>query len=179
MATQNRVEILDMLSAGKITAAEALRLLEGSDSQTAGKESVPSDIGEKSGDFFNSEEVDEIKATELAALDDAIKIEDIEKPVKEKEPITHQMKMEPQGNGDKPHWLKIRIRDMGTGRNKVSVNLPIGMVTFGLRVAQRFNADMGEVDVDELLSMVKQGERGLLVEVQDDEDNEQVQIYLD
>ncbi|MFO7663218.1 MAG: hypothetical protein R6X18_11585 [Chloroflexota bacterium] len=177
MATQDRVEILDMLSAGKITATEALALLEGSDSRTSGKESVPS--GEKSEDFFNTKEVDEIKADEQAALDDAIKIENVEKPAKEKELVSQEMEMKPRGNGYKPHWLKIRIRDMSTGRNKVSVNLPIGMVTFGLRVAQRFNADMGEVNIDELLSMIKQGEHGLLVEVQDDEDNEQVQIYLD
>jgi hypothetical protein len=179
MATQDKREILDMLSVGKITAAEALGLLDQSSSSIGEKGGESTSVTENSGDFPNPEQVDAIKAAELTALDEAIKIENIEKPAKVIDTVSSEMEKAPAGNGDKPHWLKIRVRNMDTGRNKVSVNLPLGMVSFGLRVAQRFNTDLGEVNVEELLSMIKHGERGLLVEVQDDEDNEQVQIYLD
>jgi hypothetical protein len=180
MATQDKREILDMLSAGKITAAEALGLLDQSSSRTGEKKGDESHtFSEKSDDFPTPEQVDAIKVDELTALDEAIKIENIEKPAKAIDTVSSEMEKAPAGNGNRPHWLKIRIRDMDTGRNKVSVNLPLGMVSFGLRVAQRFNTDLGEVNVDEMLTMIKHGERGLIVEVQDDEDNEQVQIYLD
>ncbi len=88
-------------------------------------------------------------------------------------------------NGDvavadgKPRWLKIRVRDRASGNNKVSVTLPIGLVSFGLGIARHFGADMGGMGTDELLSVLKTEQRGTLVEVMDEEDDEQVLIYVE
>ena len=76
-------------------------------------------------------------------------------------------------------WLKIRVRDRASGNNKVSVTLPIGLVSFGLGIARHFGADMGGMGTDELLSVLKTEQRGTLVEVMDEEDDEQVLIYVE
>lgn len=82
--------------------------------------------------------------------------------------------------GERPRWLKIRVRDLNTDRNKVSVTIPLGFISFGLGIARRFGADLDDsANIDEMWQMIKSGERGVLVDVEDEEDNEHVQIYLD
>ncbi len=46
-------------------------------------------------------------------------------------------------------------------------------------IARRFSSDMAGVDTGEIMALLKSEQRGVLVDVQDDEDNEHVQIYLD
>ena len=57
--------------------------------------------------------------------------------------------------------------------------MPLGVVRLALALGKRFSDDMANVDTDELMAYFKSGQRGILVEAQDDEDNEHVQIYLD
>ena len=62
----------------------------------------------------------------------------------------------------------------------MKVTLPIGFVSFGLGLARRFGADFDDdYNIDDMWQMIKEGERGVLIDVEDEEDNEQVQIYLD
>jgi len=162
MNATERAEILDMLAAGKISAAEAMRLL---DQAGAAAQPQPAEaLKREAGDIPVEDVESEIKidAPEPAALKSATPVQTVV-----------------PGNGGKPRWLKIRVRDRNSDRNKVTVTLPLGLVSFGLGMARRFGADMGEVEVDEVMSLVKAGERGMLVEVDDEEDGDHVQIYLD
>lgn len=176
MQTADRLEILDRLANGQISAAEALTLLE----QTGGEArpvQKPADADPRAEEIG---EVDLLKAMETGTPDpQALKIEidDVPEPTYKPQPYDEVVTY--AGNGKRPRWLRIRVRDLETGRNKVSVNLPLGIVTFGLGIARRFNPEMGEIDVDDMMTLIKQGERGLLVDVHDEEDNEHVQIYVD
>ncbi|MEZ4516345.1 MAG: hypothetical protein R3C44_05725 [Chloroflexota bacterium] len=55
---------------------------------------------------------------------------------------------------------------MDTQRNKVTVNVPLWLVTFGLGTARRFGADLGGLDPEMVKELIKQGSRGVLVDVQ-------------
>ncbi len=58
--------------------------------------------------------------------------------------------------------------------------MPIGLVSFGLGIARRFGADFDDDQrIEDVWRLVKEGQRGMLIDVEDEEDNEQVQIYLD
>lgn len=81
--------------------------------------------------------------------------------------------------GNPPSWLKVRVRNLETGKNKVTVNLPIGMVRFGLRVAGKFTPEVNGVDLDEMTEMIATGSSGMIVEVEDNDSNEQVLVYLE
>lgn len=81
-------------------------------------------------------------------------------------------------NPNSPRWLRVRVRNMETGKNKVSVNLPFGMFKFGFNMARNFTSSLDGIDIDEMAATLKQNEDGMLVEVQDEESNEQVQIFL-
>ncbi len=171
MNTNDRNAILERLAAGQITATEAIALLDqkAPASQPATEQSVAALKADEADASFAAEvPVEELKA---------------EKPYKP-EPfqgitITED-DMAIQKDGQQPRWLKIRVRELDTGRNRVSVTLPLGLVSFGLGIARRFGADFDDDQrVDEIWRQVKEGQRGMLIDVEDEEDNEQVQIYLD
>lgn len=160
MDKSERMAILDKLAAGQLSAAEAMRLLDERPAPPA-----PDPIAA-------------LKAEEPALPEDAIKIESLDEPLPPKKAASYG-EVVPVENGGKPRWLKIRVRDMNSQRNKVTITLPLGLVSFGLGMARRFGADMGEFDPDEVMTLIKSGERGMLIDVEDEEDNEHVQIYLD
>jgi hypothetical protein len=79
----------------------------------------------------------------------------------------------------KGRWLRIRVTNLTTQAPKVSVNLPLGLVSAGLRIGQRYAPELHGVDWDSLLDEIQQGANGKLVEVEDQDDNERVEIFVD
>ena len=82
-------------------------------------------------------------------------------------------------SGNKPSWLHVRVKDLESGKNKVSVNVPLGMVKFGLKIGGRFTPELNGIDWDEINGMMEEMETGLLVDVEDEEGGEHVQVFID
>lgn len=78
-----------------------------------------------------------------------------------------------------PRWFRVRVTDLRTGRNKVNVNIPMGLVNVGMKMGARFAPDMEGVDLNQLTEMVKSGATGKLVEIEDEEDGERVEIFVE
>ncbi len=76
-------------------------------------------------------------------------------------------------------WLRIRVTNLATQAPKVNVNLPLGLVSAGLRIGQRYAPELHGVDWDTLLDEIQRGANGKLVEVEDQEDNERVEVFVD
>ncbi|HET6445330.1 MAG TPA: hypothetical protein VFI27_12200 [candidate division Zixibacteria bacterium] len=102
--------------------------------------------------------------------------EEVIKVLKEQEPVVPVF--ESKGNGGRPRWFHVHVSDMKTGKSKVKVNIPVGLVKYGLAIGKRFSPEMAGLDIDELSSFMG-NEKGLLVDVQDDEDGERVLIFVD
>lgn len=80
----------------------------------------------------------------------------------------------------KPSWFRVRVTDTRTGRSKVDVNIPLSLVSVGLRLGARFAPEVGDVDIPELLREIEQeGRLGKVVDVLDDEDGEHVEIFVE
>jgi hypothetical protein len=76
-------------------------------------------------------------------------------------------------------WFRVRVTDLETGRAKVNVNLPLGLVKVGLRLGARFSPEVDALDWDELMVAIQEGASGKLVEVEDIEEGEKVQVYVE
>jgi hypothetical protein len=90
----------------------------------------------------------------------------------------------PGANRDgKNRWIRVRVTDLKTGKRKVSVNIPLGLAEVGARLGMRFGAkqgvDMGDVNLTEILNMVRDGSQGKLVDVEDEEDGEHVEVFVE
>lgn len=81
--------------------------------------------------------------------------------------------------GSRPSMFRVRVSNMDTGENKVSVNIPMRMLKFGLKLGGRFSPELEGLDFAEINEMLTDVESGMLVEVQNDESNEHVQVFLD
>lgn len=83
------------------------------------------------------------------------------------------------GSTSSGRWLRVRVTDARSGRNKVNVTIPMGLVDVGLKMGARFAPEMDGFDLAQLAELVKSGATGKLVEVQDTEDGELVEIYIE
>lgn len=79
----------------------------------------------------------------------------------------------------RPRFLRVRVTDMRSGRAKVTVNLPMAMVRWGLRVGAHYAPEVNDFNMDELADLLEQGYSGKLVDVMDEEDGEHVEVFID
>jgi hypothetical protein len=79
-----------------------------------------------------------------------------------------------------PRWLRVRVTDLYTGRSKTTVNIPFGLMDWGLRIGAQFAPEMAGYDLQELTrALSEEGVDGKIVDVVDDEDGEHVEIFVD
>jgi len=73
--------------------------------------------------------------------------------------------------------LRVRVTDMVTGKAKVSVNLPLGLVDAGMSIASQYAPD---IDFSEIASAIRAGQmEGKIVDVIDEEDGEHIEVFID
>jgi hypothetical protein len=75
--------------------------------------------------------------------------------------------------------LHIRVSNLETGRDRVNVNLPLTLVDAALKLGARFEPQIGNVNANEIFEMIESGVQGRLVDVENYEDGERVEIFID
>jgi hypothetical protein len=78
-----------------------------------------------------------------------------------------------------PRLLRVRITDLNTGKSKVNVNIPMSLVNVGIKLGARFAPESAGVDYEEIVSAIKSGASGKLVDVEDAESGEHVEIWVE
>ncbi len=76
-------------------------------------------------------------------------------------------------------FLRVQVTDLSSGKAKVNVTIPMGLVGAGLRIAERFAPEFEGFDMEELEELLSSGAIGKMVEVRDEEDNELVEVYVE
>ncbi len=76
-------------------------------------------------------------------------------------------------------YMRVRVTDTFSGKTKVSVNLPLGLVDAGLNIAANFMPDLGENTATEIGEAIREGLTGKIVDVFDEEDGEHIEIYIE
>ena len=86
----------------------------------------------------------------------------------------------PLPNTSGRRWLRIHVSDLESGRSRVKVNVPLGLVQLGLKVGARFTDEVDSEMIADVMQALESGTvSGTLVEVEDVEDNERVHIYVE
>lgn len=123
--TEERMEILKMIQAGKISAAEGARLLE--------------------------------------ALDESREQTSAVAPEASPTPSSRR--------------VRILITDLSTGRQKVNVELPWNLINVGMHMGARFTPE--DIDLEEVMESLQSGAEGKVVDVEDHEDNERIEVFVE
>lgn len=88
-------------------------------------------------------------------------------------------KENPPTAGTQPRWFRVRITDLKTGKSKVNVNIPMALVNVGIKMGARFVPEAEGVDYDELAAAIQSGAQGKVVDVEDEESEEHVEIFVE
>jgi hypothetical protein len=81
--------------------------------------------------------------------------------------------------GREARWLRVRITDTITNENKVSINIPMGLVRTGIRMGARFVPSDSEIDYQALMDAIQGGETGKIFEMVDEDQGERVEIWAE
>jgi len=81
--------------------------------------------------------------------------------------------------GPAPKWLRIRVSDGQSGKPKVSVNVPMGLVNVALKMGAKFVPEVGGLDMNEINEMIRSGSQGRIIDIQDEEGGERIEIFVE
>ncbi len=72
-------------------------------------------------------------------------------------------------------FLRVLVSNGMTGKQKVNINIPLGVVEFGLR----FIPPSAKVNAQAIRDAITSGERGRIVDVMDNEKGDHVEIFIE
>lgn len=87
--------------------------------------------------------------------------------------------LEPLKGASNPRWFRVRVTDVQTGRNKVNVNIPMGLVNVGIKMGARFAPEIEGEQLSNIMDAVRSGQLGKIMDITDDEDGERVEIFVE
>ena len=78
-----------------------------------------------------------------------------------------------------PRWFRVRVTDTASGRTKVNINIPMGLVNVGIKMGARFAPEIDGVNYDEIMEAIRSGQQGKVMDITDEEDGERVEIFVE
>lgn len=113
-----------------------------------------------------------VENRQISAEEGARLLEALDKPASEPTPSA-----DPSTHG---HWLYVRVTDMRSGKRKVNVKIPLGLVDVGLKMGAKFSpVGIEGLDLNQILAAIKAGSSGKIVDVEDERDGEHVEVYIE
>ena len=76
-------------------------------------------------------------------------------------------------------WFRVMVTDTNTGKTRVNVRLPVGLVSAGVKMGARFAPQVEGLDAEQLMQYLNAGETGKIVDVYDEEDGEHVEVFIE
>jgi hypothetical protein len=76
-------------------------------------------------------------------------------------------------------WFRVRVTDVRSGQVKVNVSLPMGLINFGLKLGAKYIPENAGFDIEEIRQAVRGGMTGKIIEVEDTEDGERVEVFVE
>jgi len=85
----------------------------------------------------------------------------------------------PRGEEGRARWLRVKVTDRHSGRVKLNVTIPVGLIDVGLKMGARFAPEIAGMDGNVIQSAIRDGVQGRVLSVDDADDNERVEIYVE
>jgi hypothetical protein len=76
-------------------------------------------------------------------------------------------------------WFRVRVTDSTTGKNRVNVTIPMGLVNVGVKMGARFIPEDADIDIEELFEQIRSGAHGKIFEAMNEDEGERVEIFIE
>lgn len=83
----------------------------------------------------------------------------------------------PLKGASEARWFRVRVTDKASGRTKVNVNIPIGLVNVGIKMGARFAPELDQGQYGHLLEAIRGGRQGKVIDIE--EEGEHVEIFVE
>ena len=110
----------------------------------------------------------QITASEGARLLEALREHERDQVEEERQPASQEQRM---------RLFRIRVTDLETGRQKIDMRIPWGLINVGVNMGARFARE--EIKMEELITAVQAGAKGKVMEVVDEDDGELIEISVE
>jgi hypothetical protein len=94
-------------------------------------------------------------------------------------PAAEPVQTAPAASKVTARWFHVRVTDTTTGKIKVNVRMPINVVSAGIKMGARFSPEVQGIDTNLLMSAIQSGQTGLIAEINDDDDKEHVEVFIE
>jgi hypothetical protein len=78
-----------------------------------------------------------------------------------------------------PRYMRVRVTSMQTDQVKVNITIPMSLIDVGLRMGARFAPDLEGLDFEDVMTAIRHGQRGRILDVEDEDDGERVEIFVE
>jgi hypothetical protein len=198
--SDERLKILTMIQEGKITPQEGLALLD----QLTKLDEPKTDVNEilkNAKEAISSMKMDRnaasakeseakaaFKAEIRASIDEAkASARETVKEVREYAVKIREQKLEAEetrknfadSSSRGPRYFHVSVTDTHTGKSRVDVRMPVGVITAGVKLGAHFSPEIHGMDTNHLLEMISEGDTGKVMDVVDDDDCEHVVVTLE
>lgn len=157
---QERLLVLKAVSEGKISASGAAKLLKALERAQAGGAGAE----EERRQILTMVADQQISASGAAKLLEA---------------LDKAQAVEPAAKAKPARWFRVRVTDIATGRTKANINIPMSLVNVGMKMGARFAPTVDEEDMGAIREALRAGAQGKILDVQDEEDGEHVEIFIE
>lgn len=76
-------------------------------------------------------------------------------------------------------WFRVRVTDEKSGRHKVNVNIPMGLVNVGIKMGARFIPNIEDERYHEVMNAIRSGRQGKIIDIRNDDEGERVEIFVE
>lgn len=84
---------------------------------------------------------------------------------------------------EQPRTLRINVSDAVTGRVRVNVNIPLSLVSvasrLGMSLGIKHAPELADIDFAQIMDALRDGARGKIIDVVDDDDRQHVVVSVD
>jgi hypothetical protein len=76
-------------------------------------------------------------------------------------------------------WVRVIVTDTISGKRRVNVRMPAGLVNTGTKFGARLSIDRQNLDPAILRDSIRSGKIGKILDIADDAEHERVEIFLE
>jgi hypothetical protein len=78
-----------------------------------------------------------------------------------------------------PRVLRVRVTDVSSRRQKINVTIPVSLVGIGLKLGAKLARRMESANADQIMRAIEGGSLGRIFEMQDLDEGERVEIFVE
>ena len=78
-----------------------------------------------------------------------------------------------------PRVLRVRVTDVSSRRQKINVTIPVSLVGIGLKLGAKLAGRIESANADQIMQAIEGGTLGRIFEMQDLDEGERIEIFVE